>query len=102
MAINETYRNIAVIIEIDNSIKFLRNGLAEIQKISAANDFYDPPLMYLSGGLERLFKSMLCLNYKEVNGRFPNPGEIWNYQQGHDIEYLKNQMNYLFQGLNFS
>ena len=64
MPINETYRNMAVVIEIENAIKFLRNGLAEIQKISAANDFYDPPLIYLAGGLERLFKSMLCLNFK--------------------------------------
>ncbi|MBN2818509.1 MAG: hypothetical protein JXP36_06050 [Bacteroidales bacterium] len=89
---NDTYRNIAVVIEIGNSIKYLRNGLAEIQKISAANDFYDPVLIYLSGGLERLFKSMLCLNFKEINSRLPNPGEIWNYRQGHDIELLKNKI----------
>ena len=80
---NETYRNIAVVIEIENSIKYLRNGLAEIQKISAANDFYDPPLIYLSGGLERLFKSMLCLNFKHINGRHPETNEIWNNRNGH-------------------
>ena len=59
MALNSTYRNMAVVIEIENAIKFLRNGLAEIQKISAANDFYDPPLIYLASGLERLFKEIL-------------------------------------------
>jgi hypothetical protein len=63
---NDTYRNIAVVIEIENSIKYLRNGLAEIQKVNAQNDFYDPTLIYLSGGLERLFKSMLCLNFKQA------------------------------------
>jgi hypothetical protein len=89
---NDTYRNIAVVIEIENSIKYLRNGLAEIQKVSAVNDFYDPTLIYLSGGLERLFKSMLCLNFKQVNGRLPNPKEIWNYKQGHDIEFLKSEV----------
>lgn len=89
---NETYRNIAVVIEVGNAIKYLRNGLAEIQKINAANDFYDPPLIYLSGGFERLFKSMLCLNFKEINGRLPNPKEIWNYKQGHDIEFLKSKI----------
>ena len=92
MAINETYRNIAVVIEIENSIKFLRNGLAEIQKISAANDFYDPPLMFLSGGLERLFKAMLCLNFKEKNGRLPNYKELMEGKNGHDIEFLKNKI----------
>lgn len=89
---NETYRNIAVVIEIENSIKYLRNGLAEIQKISGTNDFYDPPLIYLSGGLERLFKSMLCLNFKHVNGRLPEINEIWNNRNGHDIIFLKEKI----------
>lgn len=89
---NETYRNISVVIEIENSIKYLRNGLAEIQKISAANDFYDPPLIFLSGGLERLFKSMLCLNFKQINGRLPQTNEIWNNRNGHDIIFLKEKI----------
>ncbi|MDQ1773062.1 hypothetical protein GQR60_19950 [Labilibaculum sp. A4] len=89
---NETYRNIAVVIEIGNSIKYLRNGLAEIQKISAANDFYDPLLMYLSSGFERIFKSMLCLNFKQKTGRLPNYKELMQGNNGHDIEYLKNQI----------
>lgn len=89
---NETYRNIAVVIEIENSIKYLRNGLAEIQKITAANDFYDPPLIYLSGGLERLFKSMLCLNFKQNNERLPKTNEIWNNRNGHDITLLKEKI----------
>lgn len=97
---NDTYRNIAVVIEIGNSIKYLRNGLAEIQKISAANDFYDPALIFLSGGLERLFKSMLCLNFKELNGRLPNPSEIWNYRQGHDIEFLKKKIENICKPIN--
>ena len=89
---NETYRNIAIVIEIENSIKYLRNGLAEIQKITAANDFYDPPLIFLSGGLERLFKSMLCLDFKEKNERLPKTNEIWNNRNGHDITFLKQKI----------
>lgn len=92
MSLNETYRNIAVVIEIGNSIKYLRNGLSEIQKISAANDFYDPPLIFLSGGFERLFKSMLCLNYKENTGRLPNYKELMEGKNGHDIEFLKSKI----------
>lgn len=82
----------AVVIEIENAIKFLRNGLAEIQKISAANDFYDPPLIYLSSGLERLFKVMLCLNFKEKSGRLPNYKELMEGKNGHDIEFLKSKV----------
>jgi hypothetical protein len=89
---NETYRKIAVLIEIENSIKYLRNGLSELQKITPTNDFYDPTLLFLSSGLERLFKTMLCLNFKEVNGRLPSRNEIWNHRQGHDIEFLKSEV----------
>jgi len=89
---NETDKNIAIIIEVDNAIKYLQNGLAEVQRISAANDFYDPLLIYLSGGFERLFKSMLCLNFKEKNNRFPVSNEIWNNRNGHDIKFLKEKV----------
>ncbi len=89
---NETDRNIAVVIEIENSMKYLKNGLAEVQKISPANTFYDPLLIYLSGGLERLFKSILCLNYQERKGRFPNYKELMEGENGHDIEFLKRKV----------
>jgi len=92
---NEIYRNIAIVIEIENSIKYLRNGLSEIQKISAENDFYDPTLIYLSNGFERLFKSMICLNYKDKNGVFPNYKELIENNNGHDIEFLKNKIEKL-------
>lgn len=89
---NDTCRNIAVLIEIENSIKYLRNELSELQKITPTNDFYDPTLLLLSSGLERLFKTMLCQNFKEEKGRLPSRNEIWNHKQGHDIEFLKREV----------
>ncbi|MGY2131600.1 hypothetical protein ACW9KT_05205 [Hymenobacter sp. HD11105] len=89
---NEISRNIALGIEIGNSIKFLRSGLSEIQKIYPGNDFYDPILLFLSSGLERLFKSMICLNFKELNGRLPNYNELIGKNNGHDIESLKKRV----------
>lgn len=70
----------------------LRSGLSEIQKMHPGNDFYDPILIYLSGGLERLFKSMICLNFKEINGRLPDYNELIGKNNGHDIEYLKKRV----------
>lgn len=72
------------------------------ERSTGYNDFYDPVLIYLSGGLERLFKSMLCLSFKELNGRLPNPGEIWNYKQGHDIEFLKSKIEMICIPVNFA
>lgn len=82
----------AILIELENSIKYLRCGLAELQKITPVNDFYEPPLLYLSSGLERLFKTILCLNFKEINNRLPKQDEIWSRKQGHDIEFLKKEV----------
>lgn len=89
---NEKYRIISIFPEVERAIKYLRLGLAEVQKITPENDFYDPLLLFLSSGLERLFKSMLCLNFKEVHGRLPNPGEIWSHKQGHDLIVLKKKV----------
>lgn len=88
----EISRNVALIFEVENSIKMLRSGLSEIQKLYPGNDFYDPILIYLSSGLERLFKSMICLNFKEINGRLPNYNELIGKNNGHDIEYLKKRV----------
>ncbi|MDR2641849.1 MAG: hypothetical protein LBC74_03545 [Planctomycetaceae bacterium] len=72
----------SVVIELERAIKFLKIGLAEIQKISAGNDFYDHTFMFLSSGLERLFKIMLCLNFKDKNGCFPKINECWEKNKG--------------------
>lgn len=89
---NEAYRNISLVFEIDNSIKFIKRGLGEVQKITGANDFYHPALQFLSSGFERLFKTMLCLNFKEINNRLPSYKELLKGKNGHDIEYLKKEV----------
>lgn len=66
--LNSTYRNLSLILETQTAIKYIRLGLANIQKISAKNDFYHPVFLYLSSGIERLLKVMLCLNYQEREG----------------------------------
>ena len=86
---NEKYRKISIVLELERAIKYLRLGLGEIQNISPANDFYDPVFLYLSGGLERLFKTMLCLSFQEQQKRLPNRNEIWNNRNGHDLNQLK-------------
>ena len=89
---NETYRKLLIVLEIDRAIKYLRLGLGEIQKITLANNFYDPIFLYLSGGLERLFKTMLCLSFEEKNNRLPEQNDIWKNGNGYDIKFLKNEI----------
>lgn len=85
----DAVKDIYLIFEVERAIKLLRLGLAEIQKISGANDFYDPIFMYLSGGVERLFKVMITLSHIELYGTRPSPNELWEFRKGHDLIYLK-------------
>lgn len=89
---NETYRDISLVFEIGNSIEFIKRGLGEVQKITEVNDFYHPALQFLSSGFERLFKTMLCLSYKEKNDRLPTYKELLKGKNGHDIEYFKREV----------
>ena len=89
---NTPFLNVLLTFELDKSIKYLRLGLGEIQKITAENDFYEPVFLFLSGGLERLFKVVLCLNSLEKNNKLPRNGVIWNNQNGHDIIFLKKEI----------
>jgi len=73
-------------------MQYLCKGLAEVQKITPANDFYDPAFAFLSNGMERLFKVMLCLNYKQLEGELPTPGKLWGRKNGHDIVYFKSKI----------
>lgn len=88
----EIYRITSIALELERAIKYLRIGLSEVQKITPANDFYDPVFIYLSGGLERLFKCMLCLNHLEIYGQLPNSNEIWQNKNGHDLLFLKQKI----------
>ena len=88
----ELYRDFAIVFEVQESIKLLKKGLCEIQKLSLNNDFYTPVFMLLSSGLERLFKIMLCLNFTDKNNRFPNSDEIWKNKNGHDLLFLKSEV----------
>jgi hypothetical protein len=59
---NETYRKISLVFEVERAIKYLKLGLAEVQKISAVNDFYDPVFLYLSKCKLPLFGEAYSIN----------------------------------------
>lgn len=73
--------------EVLTSVRLVQGGLAEVQRIDGANDFYHPALLLLSSGLERLMKCILCLRSQAVDGDFPTADEIKRYS--HDLERLR-------------
>lgn len=72
--------------EVLTSIRLIERGLAELQRLDGANDFYHAALLLLSGGLERLMKCILCFRSQAVHGALPSTAVIKKY--GHDLERL--------------
>jgi len=76
--------------EVRTSIRLIEKGLAELQGIDEVNDFYYPPLLLLSTGLERLMKCILCFRSKAATGSLPTRPMIKAY--GHDLETLRDEV----------
>ncbi len=92
MIIKDQKKEIALVLEVDRSIKLIIKGLAEIQKIDSINEFYEPIFIYLSSGFERLFKTILCMNHIYIKKEYPKTNELWTNKNGHDIEQLKQKV----------
>ena len=65
-------QKIAIIQELETSIKLIELGLGEYQNLNKSNNFYYLPFQLISSGLERLMKCHICLGYLEKNGKYPD------------------------------
>ena len=84
----EIQRKLALIEELDTSIKLIRLGFGEFQNLGAANDFYHLPFQLISSGFERLMKCHICLGHIEQNGIYPDP-KLFKNKLGHDLNKIK-------------
>ncbi len=75
--------------EVRTALRLLELGIDELKKISGGNDFYHLPLLLLSNGLERLLKVMLCIDFYQDHGIYP------------DVKYLKGKKNKLGHNLTY-
>ena len=85
---NDAYRKICLINEVDTSIRLLKRGMGELQSISSANDFYHVSFLLLSSGYERLIKCLLCLASMNENGECKESP----FKKTHDLDYLLKQL----------
>lgn len=90
----ETVKKLHLLQELRNSIKLIKLGFGEIQKINMENDFYHLPLQILSSGIERFLKCYICLGFYEKNEQFPSFTELKSFagNNGHGIIELKNEV----------
>lgn len=83
---NLAYGEICLLREVETSIKLLKKGMGDLQKISGSNDFRHAPILLLSSGYERLIKCLLCLALMDENRKIK--GTLFEKGKGHDIDYL--------------
>lgn len=87
-----TNKNIALIFEVETSVKLLKYGLREIQSLSGSNIFYYTALFMLASGLERFMKSIIILDYYEKNKKFPYRDIFKKGSAGHNLDVLLTQI----------
>ena len=78
--------------EVETSIRLIRKGMAELQGISGANDFYHVPILLLSSGYERLIKCLLCLASIDEKGEIKEIPYEKKGRRGHDLDLLLNKL----------
>ena len=97
---NLAYREICLLREVETSIKLLKKGMGDLQKISGSNDFRHAPILLLSSGYERLIKCLLCLASMDENGEIK--GTLFKKGKGHDIDYLLRRLLSVCEQKNYS
>jgi len=84
-------KDIALLDEVESSIKLIKLGLGELQNIMPANNFYYLPFQLLSSGFERFMKCYICLAFQNEEGVFPSYKYLKNI--GHDLLKLLAEIN---------
>jgi len=81
-------QRLALTLEIETAVRLLCLGLAELQAIDGANDFYHLPFLLVSSGFERLMKWMICVKRLNDTAHFPSTQEI----KTHDLLDLRERV----------
>lgn len=74
--------------ELLTSIRLLKSGLRELNRISGGNDFFHLPILLLASGFERLMKTIICCHHLTTEGEFPQRDIFPRGRRGHDLIFL--------------
>lgn len=84
-------KDIALLNELENSVKLIELGLGELQNLDKNQRHYFVPFQLLSQGFERFMKCYICLGHEHQENRYP----IQKYLKtdlGHNLLTLKNEI----------
>ncbi len=74
--------------ELLTSIRLLKAGLRELNRISGGNDFFHLPILLLASGFERLMKTIICCHHLSTKGEFPHRDIFQIRTRGHNLIFL--------------
>ncbi|MFC1736986.1 hypothetical protein ACFL1X_12790 [Candidatus Hydrogenedentota bacterium] len=83
------------------SIRLLKSGLRELNRMDGSTDFFHLPILLLSSGFERMMKVVICCHYLKVTGEFPDRSAISKKPQKkkstptHDLKCLLERITQL-------
>jgi hypothetical protein len=89
---NQLKKEIALINELESSVKLILRGLGELQNLSKNEYYYFLPFQLLSQGFERFMKCYICFGYLHKEGKYPNRNYLKN-NLGHDLLTLINEIS---------
>ena len=92
MISSKILKKISLINEVETAINLLKKGMAELQQISGANDFYHTPILLLSSGFERLIKCLICFSLMDDRGELSDIPFEKSSRKGHDLIYLLDKL----------
>lgn len=100
---NEIRRKLCLLNEIETSVKFIKMGLGDLQKIGDDNDFYEGSILPLSFGLEKLLKCLIVIKYWNNQAELKKlHNNAWTGKKGHNLELLLEEIIDLCEKDNYS
>lgn len=78
--------------ELLSSMRLLKTGLRELNRMDGSTDFFHLPILLLASGFERMMKTIICCHHLENTGDYPTRTIFQKGRRGHDLVYLLNQI----------
>jgi len=94
---SDPIRNLAFIEEVRTAIYLIQEGLISLNRLDGENDFAHLPILLLSKVFERLLKMIICLDYLEQKGQFPDDSSFQKYKH-HKVGSLLEQVVHIAKG----
>ena len=85
-------QNVMIGEELLSSIRLLKTGLRELNRMDSSTDFFHLPILLLASGFERMMKTVICCHHLKTTGKYPKRDVFPNGKKGHDLVWMLNKI----------